>query len=663
MKLTMKKLLAAAVIPAMLALAGCGGGGGASGSTPTTPSKTSSTPASVLLTASSRAVKSDGSDTTTITANVVDANNIGVSGATVRFTSVSGQLGTSSGTSNSSGQVTITYSAGMDPSNRTDSIVATVQNSSITASIPIKVTGSTLALSTTQVANSTNDLKISAVAKDVSNTIVENQDIRFSIDTTECGGSSSCGNGTLSASSAKTDANGVAKVTLTPTASGPVTIKAQWYNSAGTSTFTATSTASVTAVGTSFVVTTPTENNTAVSLGMTQAVNVTVPPTISGTAVVNVRFATTLGSWSNAAKSYTKPYSGSSMSETLTAGNAAGKANIQIDALDSKGVILASLNRVFALSAPASQAGTVTLQPSVSNVAPSSGGTTNTATLTATVRTAGSPANAVGSAPVLFEIVNSTGSGEEISPAIAYTNSSGQATTTFTSGSQSTVGGLQIKATVLVNDSLTTISDTKSIFVNATGVSVSLGRANTEKSTADDANYEMGMSVLVVDNAGTAVKNALVTLSIFPTRYFTGVRNDSCDPVDFPPANSRYVAGSSTNGFPNEDANENDTLDPGEDTGYYDLNGDGALDKDGLITPAHATAGAVPSTVTTDENGVASFKYIYQKTYADWLEVRVRAKVVIATGTTESTNELKFRLPHLLSDATPCTLPNSPANW
>ncbi len=643
MKLRTKRLLLVAGLPVLLGLIGCSGGGGASGSTSTTAAPTSTPPAALLLASSSRSVKSDGSDSATITANVVDSNNIGVSGATVRFTAASGQLGTSSGVSDSSGRVVITYSAGLDPSNRTDSIIATVNNTAITAAIPVKVTGSTLTLSTSPLGNASNDIKVAAVAKDVSNAAVENQEVRFSVDTTECTTTASCGNGTLSSSSAKTDADGFARVTLTPTASGPVTIKAQWFNGAGTSTYTTTSTVSATAVGTSFVVTSPEGNNIAVPLGTTVPINVTVPATVSGKSVANVRFATTLGAWSNSAKSYTKAYTGNAMSEvfsTLLSG-AAGKANIQVDLLDSNGVILASLYRVFALSAPANQAGIITLQPSVSNVAPSTGGTTNSATLTATVRTAGAPANAVGGAPVLFEIVNSTGSGEEISPAIAYTNSSGQATTTFTSGSQSTVGGLQIRATVLVNDSLSAVSATTSLFVNATGVSVSLGHANTEKSAANDANYEMGMSVLVVDNAGTAVKNALVTLSAFPTRYNTGSRDATCSPVYNVPT-----------GYPNEDVNENDILDPGEDTSV-----------DGYITPAHATAGTVPSTVTTDENGVAAFTYTYQKTYADWLEVRIRAKVVIATGTTESTNELRFVLPHLAADATPCTLPNSPANW
>jgi hypothetical protein len=150
------------------------------------------------------------------------------------------------------------------------------------------------------------------------------------------------------------------------------------------------------------------------------------------------------------------------------------------------------------------------------------------------------------------------------------------------------------------------------------------------------------MSVLVVDSSGAAVSGAVVSLSAFPVNYLKGTRNaTTCVPIYAGPE------------IDNEDINENDNLDPGED-----------LNLDGIITPPHATAGSVPATKITDVNGVAEFSLIYQKEYASWVRARIRAKVVIGAGTTESTNELRFILPFSTADASPtCSLPNSPASW
>ena len=148
--------LAASLLTLILGLTGCGGGGGATGSAtpPTTGGTTKPTagpPAAVLLASSAASIKADGTNSTTITATVVDANNLAVSGATVKFTASSGQLGLSSGVSTSSGSVTIPYSAlassgTVNPTDRTETVTATVVGSSVTAQISIKVTASSLSL-------------------------------------------------------------------------------------------------------------------------------------------------------------------------------------------------------------------------------------------------------------------------------------------------------------------------------------------------------------------------------------------------------------------------------------------------------------------------------------------------------------------------------------
>jgi len=113
-----------------------------------------------------------------------------------------------------------------------------------------------------------------------------------------------------------------------------------------------------------------------------------------------------------------------------------------------------------AITAPAVDAARIILQSSTYVLAPSSGGISNTATLTATVRTSGSPQQVVGSAPVAFSIENPTGGGETVSPVVVYTNGSGVATTTFTAGSLPSISPVIVSARVVgegTTDPLTNI--------------------------------------------------------------------------------------------------------------------------------------------------------------------------------------------------------------
>lgn len=660
MKLSLNKLLVATALPLVMVLAGCGGGGGASGgsSTPTTP--TTPTASKIVMSTTNATVKTDNSNTATITATVMDSNNIAISGATVTFTNGTGQLGVSSGTSSAGGLVTIPFSSGIsDKTNRTETITASVSGTSASAQIPIQVTGSTMTLSSSSSnVQAGSTVSLTANLKDAAPAGVSGQSVRFSIPS---------GNGTLGGGSGSsvsqtvtTGTDGTSSaVVFTPAVAGSVVVTAEWLNSAGTSTLSATTTITVTSAGTSFAVTAPTSSPTSLQLGSSQSVTVSVPSSISGKTVSSVRFSTTLGTWSNGSKTRTLTPSASTATETLLAGSSSGTANVQIEALDASGSVLATVSHVFMLSAPSASAGVITLQSSVSNVAPSTGGSSNSATLTATVRTSGG-GSVVGGAAVLFEIMNPTGSGEQISPVIVITDDFGQAKSTFTSGSQSTVGGLKVKASVVDKaaancDNSTThdagYCDVKTIYVNASGVSVSLGRANVVSSINNDADYQLPMSVLVVDNAGAAVKNTLVSLSAFPTWYYTGYRDADCNAVwDLYDGVPGRMAEDLTSGV--ESYRENGNLDANED-----------VNANGELTPPQAAAGTLPATVTTDANGVATFNLIYHKTHANWVQTRIRAKVVVPSGTSESTNELRFVLPALRTDAEPCSLSNAPANW
>jgi len=613
---------------------------------------------SLLLGASVPSIKTDGSNSTTITASVIDSFRAPVSGQKVVFSAPNGLLGTSSGDSRADGTVTIPFTAlafgsKADRTNRSEVVAASIVGTTVTAQIPIQIAGSTLTLvpskTTAQVGEA---VTLTATANDAGSVGVNSQTIRFSTD------AKSTGAGTLNAATATTGSNGSASsVMLGVTAPGNVIINAEWLNAAGSPTLTTSTSIAVTAIGIPFAVTAPLSNPASLALTKSQAISVSVPNTVSGVAVANVRFATTLGSWSNGAKSSTRVPAGNAVAETLTAGANSGSANIQIDALDGSGVLLATLTRVFALSAATGTK--ISLQPSVSIIAPSTGGTTNSATLTATVRDAAN--NTVGNAPVLFEIVNPTGSGEQIIPVIAYTGSDGQAVATFTSGALATLGSLQIRASLV--GALPAVTDTKIINVSGTSVSVTLGRASAVSTTNNATTYTLPMAVLVVSSTGGAVSGATVTLSAFPTHYYRGHRETAalnlCQAVKSPATRSvaGIVTAGSTTAFPNEDANENDILDAGED--YDPIDGIADYRGKDSITPPHASAGTLPPTVVTDANGVGGFNLTYLKNYAHWVESRIQAKVVV--NGTEFVNELKFDLPALLADAAPiCSLPDSP---
>ncbi|MCX7176536.1 MAG: Ig-like domain-containing protein [Proteobacteria bacterium] len=609
---------------------------------------------SLLLGASTPSIKTDGSNSTTITASVVDSLRAPVSGQKVLFTAPTGLLGTSSGDSKADGTVTIPLTAlalggKADRTNRTEVVTASVVGTSVSAQIPIQITGSTLTVAASKNTAQVGDiLTLTVTANDAASAGVNAQAIKLSID------NKSTGAGSLSATSVTTSVNGnTPSVTLTVTAPGSVIVNADWVNAAGNSTVTTSTAIVATSVGIPFAVTAPTTNPTSLALSASQAISLSVPASISGVTVTNVRFATTLGTWSNSSKSSTAIPSANAVTEILTAGINSGNANVQIDALDGSGNVLATLNRLFALSAATGTK--ISLQPSVSIVSPSTGGTTNSATLTATVRDAAN--NTVGNAPVLFEIVNPTGSGEQINPVVVYTNSNGLAATTFTSGSLSTVGGLQVKASLVG----TAVTDTKTINVSGTSASLTLGRSSGASSTDNGTTYTLPMTVLVVSSTGGAVAGATVTLTAFPTHYYRGYRIDKkTDPSYCGAVHTKAkrtigpVIANVTTDFPNEDVNENDILDDGED---YDPNGDGG--GLGSITPPHASAGTLPPSVATNANGVGSFNLIYLKSYAHWVESRIRAKVVV--NGTESVNEFKFVLIPTSADMSPdCFLPDSP---
>ncbi len=276
-----------------------------------------------------------------------------------------------------------------------------------------------------------------------------------------------------------------------------------------------------------------------------------------------------------------------------------------------------------------------------------------------------SSGNPVGGAAVSYSILNPTGGGETILPAVGITSSVatsnvalGQTQSTFTSGSlPSTAGGVQIRATVVGTTIATNTSPSGSdaaVVIGGTAGSVTIGRATTVAVDSSGTLYILPMSVLVADANGNPVTNTTVSLSAWPIAF--NANGTSCNPL-------------TTNDYYNEDdvlANsayfENLSLDANEDgvrihypSGVVAAGGS----VDGKLTPPNSASGTLPATVVTNSSGVATFNLTYTKSNSLWITDRIRARTFVQG--TETVGQVIFRLPALLTDiGPPCLIPDSP---
>ena len=642
-------------------LAGCGAGGASTAST--SGGTTTVTNDAISLATSVTSIKTDNSTSATLTATVTKFNAV-VQGIIVTFSTSSGNLSALTATSDSAGKATVILSSGAsDFSNRTATVTATAGGFS--ANIPVLINGSTLALaaSATSMQVGAGTITLAATASDAGANGKNGQTIRFSVDAT------STGTGTLSAASVTTGVTGTTpNITFTPTAAGTVVIDADWLDSTGAVSVRASKNITVTAAaGIAFAITTPATDPLSLATSATQALAVTVPTTIGGTTVASVRTTATGGTWTGTAPvtataaSITQVPVANAVASTYTAPGYSGVMTVQVDALDASSVVLSTLTHTFVVSAPAASSHTLNINTSAATVAPSSGNNSSTAKLTATVRDI--HGNSVGNDAVMFVLLNTTGTGESISPVVAYTNGSGIATATFTAGSTPTAGPIYARA-LEVGQTCTGVPqntppvaetnllcDSTPLAVSSTAVSVSIGFGTTISDTANATQYLLPGSVLVVNGSGGAVANATVSLTVFPYQYRNGSITDA-GPGCVAPATSFTAS---------EDVNRNGFLDPGEDTPLLGSQSAsqiaaGAIALNNILSPPQASGGSDPATVTTDINGAATFNLQYLKSSALFIRDEVTATVTV-TGTQGSATTT-FTLPMSATDATavPCSL-------
>jgi hypothetical protein len=554
--------------------------------------------------------------------------------------------------------------------------------------VPVRITGSTLTLSTDN-SNITDDGSTTAVltitAKDAGGKPVYDIPVTLSV--------SGTGGVNLSAYSGNTDTNGELQVTVTGTNAGPVTVTADGLGTMGAQAYT------VSSVGALFGIISPTDDPCPLSTNTDLTIIVNAP------ALAKVKFATTLGTLTGTIDGETGQVIEDSVAGDGTASakfrsSQAGLATIQVfDPFDSS----TSDTLGVAITAPFVDAARITLQSSTYVVAPSSGGISNTATLTATVRT--SDLQVVGGAPVAFSIENPTGGGETVSPVVVYTNESGVATTTFTSGSLPSVEPVIVSALV-VGEGTTgpldvfsfnnlnpdTITRSGGSFIDdgfeageqirvqgsasndgiyiietvvANTLTLDAGETLAEKDpdpatvtiTAVAVALDPGITIgetagSVVIGMGTEITVLSPTAYALPMSVLVADSNGNSVPgavVSLSAWPTQYSAGSWYDENPEPDAETFvpyisgtfDNEDSNENT-FLDPGED--KNGDGLLTPHNSAAGTLPATVTTDENGVANFDLVYLKAYANWIRDRIRASTFVLG--TEITSSITFHLPY-----------------
>lgn len=680
----------------MFLLSACGGGssgtsdevtvvsGGGGGDESEEPNPTLSV-TSISLATDRTAVRSNNSDTATITATVLDSSNAVVEGATVNFSATGGQLSSSEVISDAQGRAVVEFSSGTaDPSNRTVTVSAQTQGVSAVR-IPIQITGSSLTIQSDGGsllklggAPGSDSATLTILAETVSGAPVHSANLNLEV----AGTGGNPGAASLSTTSGVTDVNGELTSVLTATSQGEVTVTATGLGVTTTQVFDIQDNA------TAFQINNPNPETLAIGGNLTIEVNA---PTQT-----NVTFATSLGVWDGGARSLiTKNVAGGVVSAVLSSADSGGAATVQVfDAADPS--VTDSITVL--ISAPSDAAAELDLQSDLRTLPRSQDGNVFEAELTARVLSVG--LQPVSGAPVVFSISEATGGGETVDPVYTITGTDGKATSTFTSGSiSSDANGVTVTATAYDSDSNPLVSDSINIVIGGEAGSVVIGHGTVIQSNESETAYELPMAVLVADANGNAVSGAVVTLSAWPEQYSTGWW--------LPTENaSEECVAITTATFPNEDRNKNLRLDPGEDVPYTvaylatedppgsevysedlnrngvldvsgqiaatgfltisvgeDLNGNGQIDQfsiDGVLTPANSAAGALPATVTTGPDGLADFNLVYLKQDAHWIVNQIRASTQVLG--TETTGVLRFRLPVSREDAKACLVIDSPFN-
>lgn len=563
------------------------------------------TAAQMTLITSTPTIPSDGTVGAEITAIVRNSSNQFVENVPVQFTTTSGGLQVTQGTTDASGVAKAVLTAAGDPSNRT--ITVTAVSGTVTQAVDVTVTGTTLALQGPSSLAVGQTAQYTVVLADSGSNGIANRQITVT---------SAQGN-QISPATITTDSSGQASFNLTVNAAANDTLTASALG--------ASATRAVAVNSDSFSFVSP-ASNTEVPLNTPQSVTVRWSQGGGPVAGQTVNFTTTRGT--------VTPTSGT------TNGN--GEVTVQVSSTNAGFATITATaasgsTAQLPLEFVATTAASIEVQANTFSIAPN-----EQATITAVVRDAAN--NLVKHKVVTFTLQDV--SGGTLSVGAAETDSNGRAQTIYTAGSSTSAqNGVVITATVQDTPSVT---DSVSLTVAKRQAFISIGTGNTIEEP-NSAQYKMDYIIQVTDANGSGVANVPLSVSALSVRYLKGFRTpvdggwatcyttvpNTLTPSD-PGADPVVCNTVSIGGCFDEDTNRNGVLDPGED-----------LNNSGLIEAGNIAAVA-PSNVVTDSNGFATVSVYYPQEYAYWLWVTIEARALVQG--TEFGRQQTFLLPGSSTD-------------
>ncbi|RUP81872.1 invasin [Alteromonas sp. KS69] len=528
-------------------------------------------PASLQLYASAVQLASSGSDDIELIALIKNEQSVLMEGVEVNF-SASNEAGVelqlTQSTTTADGTARALVSTQNDASNRT--VTLTAQTGALVETVDILITGTEVTINGANSVILNDTAEYTLRVQDSDGVAIVNQTILLE-----------AANGSLSETSVNTGADGQATITYTATTSGEDTITASSLNASVEFEL------EVQQDEFSFVVL-PDEE-----ISLNAAATISVQWLQDGTPAVgnNVTFSASRGEIIGAALVTTDAEGIASISiESDNAGFAS------ITATGSETGNESTVNAVAQVEFIAVEPFTLIADATPDLIGPDG----QTSTITAVVRDPSG--NLVKNTVVNFNVDDvSTGS---ISPSQSTTDSSGIASTVFTSGAPSSEDAVIIRASVASDE---TITDEVYMTVGDRAFDISIGTGN-EIEEPDPTTYLKRFAVFVSDSAGQPVSGVELTASGTPVKYsengtyFKGFSEwDEDESIHV-----LYVTATCLN----EDIDGDGILDTGEDN-----------NSDGFLTPGIVGTLTFADTSVTDENGQAELEYRYPASYGGWYNI------------------------------------------
>lgn len=560
-------------------------------------------PASLELYANSIQLASSGSDQVELIALVKNAQSVLMEGVDVSFSAASSsgvELQLSQPQTAADGTARAILTSQNNASNRTVTITAAAGTLTQTVNITIAGTEVTINGASSVILN--DSVQYTIRVQDSDGTSILNQDVVLTAT-----------NGTLSATTVNTGANGQASVTYTALTSGLDTITASALN--------AEASFNIQVQQDEFnFVNLPEEE---VPVGQMQPISVQWRQNNTPVVGETITFSASRGEIDGSATVVTDADGQATINISSTN---AGISSITATASDGNGdVLVSALTQIeFIATTPH----TIIADASPDILGPDG----QTSTISAVVRDV--DGNLVKNSVVNFSVSDiSTGF---VSPSQATTDSKGIATTVFTSGSVSTRDAVVITAFVAEDPA---IEDDVVLTVGARAFDISIGTGN-EIEEPNSTSYLKRFGVFVSDSVGQPVSGVNLTASVAPVKYVDGgeyrtgfwVFNDD-ESIWVAVVNQRCET---------EDVNDNGILDT--TPRHEDTNGDGQL------TPGFVGTVTFANGAVTDENGYAELEYRYPRSFAPWYDA-VISVFGQSTGS-EAQAKMRYTLGVSASDVT-----------